>query len=356
MKTLRLALLVTGTLLASTAAGCATRTTSLQVLQPAEVLVPSHINTIGVIDRSRPTGKKEGALAVLEGAVTGEGIGVDREGRQAAAAGVTEVLQASPRFDAHFIAVDKKTAESSLFDDMMSWKAAKKLCKDTGCEAIVALEALDSDSVTAVSSREEERTDKDGNSYTVVVHQATRDTNVKVAFRLYDIEEQRIVDDKRDMGLSRSWSGEADTPGEAMSRLPSQGETVTILSHDVGALYAQRIAPTWVYVSRSWYVKGHDDFKVAKNHVLAGDWAGASEIWMKLTTSPDAKVRGRAEHNLALANEVNGYLEEALGWARKAAIDLGNNTSRSYVGVLEQRINDMRRLQEQMPGPSTEMN
>lgn len=343
-----------GAALSVLAPGCASKSMSMNVLQPADVMVPANIDTIVVIDRSRAQGGGQGALAILEGALSGEAIGVDIEGRKQALNGAVTTLQASPRFDAMLIPLDKEAAESDLFDSTMSWKAAKKLCQQYKCQAIVALEAFDSDSGYNHTSHVEERTEGE-RTVKHTVHDVTRDTNVAVAWRLYDVENQRIVDDMRDMALARSWSEHGDTEAQALQSLPSQYDTVAVLGHDVGALYGARIAPTWIVVSRAYYTKGHDDLKLAKNYVMAGDWSGAQALWTPLTGSPDAKVRGRAEFNMAVAAEVAGDLEGALAWARKAAVDLANNKSRSYVTVLEQRIADFHKLQEQMSAPSEDM-
>ena len=68
----------------------------LDVLQPADIYVPTHIEKIAVVDRSAPPEGGGTALAVLEGVVTGEGILEDREGAARAVAAVTEGLAASP--------------------------------------------------------------------------------------------------------------------------------------------------------------------------------------------------------------------------------------------------------------------
>ena len=116
-----------------------------------------------------------------------------------------------------------------------------------------------------------------------------------------------------------------------------------------------RIAPTYVSVSRSYYGRGSDGLKRAKNHVKAGDWEGATQIWLQEVNSPDTKVRGKAEYNLALAAEVAGDLETALQWARKGAVDLANSRSRSYVATIERRIADQQRLQQQMAPDAGDM-
>ena len=64
--------------------GCSAKL-DLEVLAPAQVSVPGHIQTIAFVDRSRSKNVGQGLLGALEGALSGEAIGADSEGREAAA-------------------------------------------------------------------------------------------------------------------------------------------------------------------------------------------------------------------------------------------------------------------------------
>ncbi|MBK7407804.1 MAG: hypothetical protein IPJ40_06820 [Saprospirales bacterium] len=69
--------------------------TTLQVLQPADMRIPEHLTTIATIDRSKPS---NGFVNVLEGLFTGETIGQDKRGRLRALDGLTHSLTRTPRF------------------------------------------------------------------------------------------------------------------------------------------------------------------------------------------------------------------------------------------------------------------
>jgi hypothetical protein len=88
--------------------------------------------------------------------------------------------------------------------------------------------------------------------------------------------------------------------------------------------------------------------KEAKNHVKARNWPGAADLWRQVAKEADPKLRGKAEYNLALFNEVEGRLRVALDRAKEAAVDLPKGRTRRYVGVLERRLADQMRLKEQM--------
>jgi tetratricopeptide (TPR) repeat protein len=330
------------------AIGCAP-SVQVEVLQPALVTFPADIQTIAIIDRSKPAGAGEAVLGTLEGLVTGEMPLADREGASAAVQQAYETLTRSPRFEVVNPGLTKEQVDSSIWADNIDWDRAKKICKKADCDAIVALEAFDSDSTIAVEVRQEDSTDSDGKPITVTVNTATRTSTVMSAWRVYDVKHKRVIDEVRDRQYSQTWDSEGGTRAIAIAGLPDDYASLRAIGQTAGDDYARRIAPNYIWVSRSYYGKGHDRLKTAKNHVKASDWDGAGKIWEQMVQNQDdAKVRGKAEYNLALYYERQGDLESAIDVAKKAAIDLHNGRSRRYVAVLSQRLADQQLLQEQM--------
>ena len=170
--------------------GCGSAIT-LRMLEPAAVTVPPHVETVALVDRSRPAPAGEGALGVLEGLFTGEAIGVDTEGRARALEGLGAGLNNSPRFRVVRTITSRDEVESSLFDEGLSWGAATELCAAIGCQGIVALEAFDSDSHMDTKVEREKYKDDEGNWHSKAVHKAQRTTRVLAAWRLYDVEGHR---------------------------------------------------------------------------------------------------------------------------------------------------------------------
>jgi hypothetical protein len=50
-------------------------------------------------------------------------------------------------------------------------------------------------------------------------------------------------------------------------------------------------------------------------------------------------IARRAAYNMAILNEINGDVEEALNWARKAWGDYNIKLALDYVRILENRLN-----------------
>jgi hypothetical protein len=82
--------------------------------------------------------------------------------------------------------------------------------------------------------------------------------------------------------------------------------------------------------------------------VQQNEWAAAAEIWNKYVNDPDPKIAGWACHNMALAAEMEGDLDAAVEWAKKAYLDYNNKKSRNYINILKNRIADQAKLKEQL--------
>lgn len=332
-------------------AGCMPHV-AVDVLQPALVTVPADIRTLAVVDRSAPGSAGEHVLGVLEGAVTGEALLGDREGAHAALAQLHGTLSGSPRFAIVLPHANGEQVETDIFDETISWAAARRLCEQSGAEALVALEAFDSDSSVSVTVEDREETTDDGKTRHVKVHIAERDTSVLTAWRVYYPAEKRILDDTRDRRFADSWTAEGESEEAAIAALPSQVDSIVALGRDAGDDYARRIAPTYVQVSRAYYGRGDERFTDARRHVRARQWEAAGRIWRGVAEQEsDAKLRGRAAFNLALWFETRGDLDGALAWAEKAHGDLGNARARQYIATLHGRIADRERLAVQMAAP-----
>lgn len=322
----------------------------LDVLESADIYVPIHIEKIAVVDRSAPPAGGGTALAILEGALTGEGIMEDRTGAARALSAVTEGLAASPRFEVARPPIDLEGAVAGAMPDPLRWKRVTKICEQSGSDALLTLAAFDSDSWVSVQPFTETITTEAGKEVEVTRFAAERDTQVRVGWRLYDPTDKIIVDMLKGDESRMTWNHSGDTEAAARAQLPSQGSTVADVGAEAGHAYSRRIAPGWITVTRRYYAKGHPTLKETKGMVQAGKWKQATRAWRTLLDNPDPKIRGRARFNLALANERAGNLDKALFQARKADADLGNGKSSTYVAELQARVADAERLEQQMAG------
>jgi hypothetical protein len=144
------------------------------------------------------------------------------------------------------------------------------------------------------------------------------------------------------------FSGRGINPLLAASALIGRKDAVNEVSNKAGHGYALRIIPYQLRVMRDYFVKGTDNFKVARRKAQVGKWDDAGLLWEKETASSSSKIAGRACYNMAIINEINGDLNSALKWAQKSYEDYNNKLAIRYVRILENRLykNDILKTQE----------
>lgn len=333
--------------------GACTRSTTLRVLQPAQMTLPEHITTVAIADRSKPS---NGWSNFFEGLLTGEQIGQDRRSRQTAVDGLTNALTRTPRFQVKTTGIEMEGSKAGgRMPPALDWPEVSKICRDYNANALVTIESFDSDNSRSATPHTETRKDKTGKKYNVTTYRSRQRTNVRIGWRLYDPKTRIIVDEYvTDDYLERSGNG--TTERAALNNLPSQLDVTRDVAYNVGIEYGARIAPIYVNVSRAYYhkAKGYKtQMKQAARYLADRDIEKATAIWKKiiaLTAGSNRKVAGRAAYNMAVASEVNGNLSLALEWAQKAWNDYGNKKARGYINTIKQRQNDARKVDAQMPG------
>jgi hypothetical protein len=329
--------------------GCSTSQTMLEVLRPSEIVLPDHIQTIAVVDRSKP---EKGFANFVEGLISGESIGQDRQGRENAVQGLISALARTPRFTVKSTALELTGSRTGAqMMPPLDWREIEDICRRYDAHAVAAIESYDTDMNTIFSSRQNQVKGKDSTVTVRTTFTATRNLRVNVGWRLYDPKTRVVLDETMisDMNEDR---GFGDTQQAASNNLESAYNITRGLSAHIGEKYGRRIAPVWTAVSRIYYTTakdaGKEPMEKADRYVKAGDWEEAANIWRALTEKRDQATAGRAAHNLALAAERNGNLPAALEWARKAYAKFGNKASQAYIRILEQRIADQARLNYQM--------
>lgn len=325
-----------------------TRSVYFQVLQPAQISVPKHIDTLVIINRSRPT--KDGqVINVLEGIITGEGIGVDRMGGENAISTLMNTLSQSPRYKVYLANIQMKGSGTGWFPDPIPTQEVKNICKQYKADALLTLEAFDSNNMRTLSKRTKKYT-KDGKEYEQVLDVATERIKVTAGWRLYDGRNVSLLDEHR-MTSEMNFANEGPSAPVAIAGLPPMSTMVSNTGARTGSDYAFRISPQWISIGRSYYVRKHPKFKEAQRRVVANDWEGAAAIWKPMTSfTIDTKSGGRACYNMAVACEAQGRLEDAIEWAKKASYNFGEKRATAYINSLQYRIEQRNKLNAQMEG------
>jgi hypothetical protein len=319
---------------------------TLTVTEPAPVTVSSKINNIGIINRSN-VGMKNQRLDKIDKIISLEGQNLDKDGAKSCVIGLFDEMVANNRFAGVKI-IDTLKGENpgmGIYPAPLTWEKIDQICRANQVDAVFELSSYDTDSKVSYSV-----TTKNvgalGVSVAVPEHHATITTLIKTGWRIYDPLNKIILDEYM-MNESISSSGSGINPMVAVEAILGRKEAAIQMSHKIGQNYAYRIFPYNIRVAREYYVRGTDNFKIAKRRAQTGNWDGAAELWAKEVNNPKGKIAGRACYNMAIINEINGNLDKAIEWASKSYTDYENKYALYYLNTLKYRVNQKNVLQNQ---------
>jgi hypothetical protein len=325
---------------------CSTSSVVVNIQRPADITISQDIQNVVLVNRSRPS-KDNLAGNIVEGLVTGEGIGSDRKGAEYCIIGLSNMLENSERFLLKNTGgMELKGTGTSSFPIPLDWNQVKSICGSYAGDALLVLETFDSDSRTIMGApvtriRKVKRVKVKEISYP-----ATLIMEIESGWRIYDLNKQMIIDENKFTEIKEflAWG---PSPEQAVMSLPSKRRAIKDAGLFAGRQYGFRISPIWIKAKRLYYSSKFDEFKSAKKYIKQGDWDTAIEIWMPLTDNADVKLAGRASFNMALASEIKGGLDAAIEWANKAKL-LGEKKSNNYINILHKRKRDEEKLKQQL--------
>lgn len=327
-------------------ASCKTATLGFEVMRPADINLPQHLEKIGVANRSIAS-KENKAGNLFEGLVTGEGIGVDRKGSISCVQGLVDFLSTSPRLSA--VLVNDPELKGTGTEEMpyaLPWPKVKEICSTYALEGLIVLEAFDSDSRQIIGKPEERTKTVNKKEVSYFVYPASLDVSVKAGWRIYDLKTKTIVD--ADFYVNdKSFSETANSEEAAVRGLPSLASAVESAALEAGSAYGFRVSPMWVRVNRTYYKGKYDELKEAHELVERGLMDEAFEIWKKAASSSDERLASWASYNMALAAEYQGLYELAIEWATKSK-NMGLKNANAYLAVLKRRLEEQARLSNQL--------
>ena len=326
---------------------------SIRVLNPADNTFPDHIRKVVVVNRTYPD--EEGkVLNVIEGMLTGEGVGTDRRATEECIRGMIETMLQSPRFDlVRPSTTTLKGSGTGAFPETLPWEVVQRICEESGADALITLEAFDSDSRVAFRNVVVKEKQRDGRVLDVPYVDSDMRMIVTNGWRIYDYKSRRIIDEFRADDFL-NFNGRGRVQQEALANLPPRFDALMRTGFHAGKQYGHRISPMWGRVSRSYYKKGSEDLQRAARYAEKDKWEEAANIWRNLTKSQENKVAERASYNMAVFCEVQGRLDLAIEWANNTYQDYGLKKARDYSRTLKARMNRDRKAQEQMGNPQEE--
>jgi hypothetical protein len=320
---------------------------NLQVMRPAQVTIAPHIKKVAIINRTIPENK---VANLVEGILTGEFPGQDKQNIQAAMGGLQENLRNSPRFEMIVTNEELKGSGSGgSFPAPLPWGMVSELSSKYKADAILAIETYDSDFIVTKGTKSTKKVTEKGDTIVVPEYYAEGVASVKIGYRLYD-PQQKTITDQYHLNRNNRWYANGNSIQDAVVQLIDSKAAIQRVSHMTGLAYGARISPTWYTVEREFYkkIKKDANFATGSRKAQINDWNGAAEFWSRASQSHNRKIAGRAAYNLALAYEVLGDLDNAKRWVTKSYADYGNKKARRYAGILDERQWEAQKLAQQL--------
>jgi hypothetical protein len=317
-----------------------TQLVHISVLQPAPVTLPPYIKNVVVVNRTAVS-KKSTIFNVVDKVVSLETPDLDNEGSLSTITGLADELKKNNRFSEVNLLTDTdlSTDVPGLFPSPLSWDSVEKYCDENNADALFCLELFDTHSSIDYSVNKTTAKTPLGN-IPLIEQQANMRTIVNAGWRIYDVREKNILDQ---VAISRNimYHSRGINPLLAARALIERKEAVKEVGNMAGHAYAFRLIPLWKRVTRDYYVRGNDNFKIGTRKARTGNWDGAAKLWQAETNNPKSKIAGRACYNMAIISEINGDLDTAIDWAQKSYENYGIRLALSYVNILKNRkIND----------------
>ena len=338
--------IVVGFFLVSVFSSCLTSNVVVNIQRPADITVSQDIQNVVIANRSRPS-KENLTGNIVEGIISGEGIGTDRRGAESCIDGLINMLGNSERFILkNTDGIELKGTGTASFPIPLEWDIVQSLCDPYDADALIVLATFDSDSRSYVGNPVTRTRKKKGVKVKTLRYPAYREITIESGWRIYDLKNKKIIDENK-FTEHKEFSAWANSPKAALMSLLSQGSAIRESGVFAGKQYGFRISPIWIKARRTYFKGKHDDLKLAKQYVEKGDWDSAITIWKDLVNSTDEKIARRSAYNMAIASEIKGGLDAAIEWAKKAK-NLGEKKAYNYINVLNRRKIDKEKLKQQL--------
>ncbi len=129
-------------------------------------------------------------------------------------------------------------------------------------------------------------------------------------------------------------------------RLPTIKEALIERGIASGEAVAVQICPVWTDAERYFFKTRKKSIDKAIPLIKENKWTEAEEVWKKYSSEPDLSLRSKIEYNIALAEELNDNLNEALEWIIKSLKTKYSEEAEIYCNLLRTRITKFKKIQK----------
>lgn len=316
-------------------------------LRPADVKLPTEVKSVVLVNRYKAS-RQNSWLNIVEGIFTGEVLFADKRGVEQALSGLQQRLQNGPKYIISIANEQLTGSGTGILPPPLNQNDIRALCSQYNADAVIALEAFDSDIIISSQQKTRKRTEN-GKTFNEIYFEALENVRITIGWRLY-LKSSGAIFDQNQLVTNQRFSSTGQTSELARRALLFPVDAIMRTGLMGGDAYGIRVAPSWMTFSRQIFGRcgGSAGMKRANKMARRSDWVEAAKIWETFSNSSSNKLAKRATYNRAVAAEMQGNYDEALVWARKAANTFNMRIADRYIYVLNARLNDIQRLDQQL--------
>ncbi len=252
-----------------------------------------------------------------------------------------ELLFESGRYD--FVIPENrflKFNKNSFFNTAMSWEEVKKLCEMYNTDAVLSLDYFK----TRVSTNYKKESFYDPRTDGFIWESlAQMKISYEALFRVYDPVQEKIIL-KEFMRDTLVWEDIDHTVEELFRNFTPVKDALSETGIAIALDFSEKIGTIWRKERRNFFYKGDKKLKEAALLIDKNDWGAAMVLWKELAGNTKSKsVKSKAEFNVAVGNELQGNIDEAIQWALKSYDSMYQQVTYDYLKVLQRRKNELKK-------------
>ncbi len=310
---------------------------TIEILEPAEITIPSYIQTVSFANRSyipwlamNPSDTARRPVADL--------FVIDTIVSNKLFLGLVDALNASPLFDLdEQLVYQLRRSDGVRFPEALSSEQAGMICDTSLTDCLISLEGY---VINDTLSHHIQFYDD--------MHQVIFMITGKIQWVIYDGISGTVLDDFT-ISDTINWMTTGNTLYDCMGELPEAVDAYREYGYQVGYKYGQRLSPEWSEARRFFYRTGSLEMMKAAKLTDKGKWNEALKLWRSVSGSDKDIIAAKASFNIALYYEMEDRLVPAIDWATKSYNQHEEKYTKQYIEILEKRKLDKLKLEQQVP-------
>ncbi len=292
----------------------------ISVQEPAVIKLPQEAKKFGIVNAVTKENSPEQKIAgvILETVQINGNI----QAAERAIEGTLRALENSSSLEGKRIAQLKNVY---FTDGSVNWNLLDSIAQNEGLDGFIEL------------SKMETLTPVGGTVLANVTGQTNTFLNGSMYVNTFLIKDRVIIDQYKVFhSYSIPLSGSTSII-QIFNDSQRKTEYFKALGYQLGFQAGSLLYPNWIWVDREFYNKGSKVLKRAKPMISKGNWDIAEEQLLYGLDVKKEKIKGRVLYNLALVKEGQGYIDESIDYAKRAALETGNKMANEYLRTLKNR-------------------